>query len=299
MSPAADPREHLRSLRPQRDFFVGIDSDGCAFDTMEVKHKECFIPNIIGHYGLAAVSKYARECAEFVNLYSNLRGVNRFPALTAAFDLLEDRPEIARRGFDVPPIPEIRAWLTRESGPSNPTLAREVERTGSAELRHCLEWSKAVNRTIEEVVRDVPPFPMVRESLQALYDRADLLVCSATPVEALSREWAEHDLDGFLRLIAGQEHGSKKEILSVAAAPSHYDRDHVLMIGDAPGDHKAAVGNGVLFYPIVPGREEESWQRFHDEATARFFDGTYAGPYMDALVANFQKSLPETPPWTT
>ena len=26
---------------------VGIDSDGCAFDTMEVKHKECFIPNTI------------------------------------------------------------------------------------------------------------------------------------------------------------------------------------------------------------------------------------------------------------
>jgi phosphoglycolate phosphatase-like HAD superfamily hydrolase len=266
---------------------------------MEVKHKECFIPNIIGHYGLAAVSKFARECAEFVNLYSSQRGINRFPALVAAFDLLKQRPEVIRRGFEVPPISEIRAWLTRETGPSNPTLAREVERTRSAELRHCLEWSKAVNRTIEEFVRDVPPFPMVRESLQALHDKADLLVCSATPVEALSREWAEHDLDSFLRLIAGQEHGSKKEIIAAAAAPSHYERDHVLMIGDAPGDHKAAVANGVLFYPIVPNREEESWQRFHDEALNRFLGGKYAGKYMDSLVSDFQQSLPNNPPWNS
>ena len=35
------------TLEPQQQFLVGIDSDGCAFDTMEIKHKECFIPNII------------------------------------------------------------------------------------------------------------------------------------------------------------------------------------------------------------------------------------------------------------
>jgi len=47
-------------IERKHDFLVGIDSDGCAFDTMEVKHKECFIPNIIHHYNLAGVSKYAR-----------------------------------------------------------------------------------------------------------------------------------------------------------------------------------------------------------------------------------------------
>ena len=67
---------------PKHDYLVGIDSDGCAFDTMELKHKECFIPNIINYYNLQGVSKYAREAAEFVNLYSKSRGINRFPALT-------------------------------------------------------------------------------------------------------------------------------------------------------------------------------------------------------------------------
>ena len=38
------------------------------------------------------------------------------------------------------------------------------------------------------------------------------------------------------------------------------------MIGDAPGDMKAARANGALFFPINPGHEDESWERFYDEA---------------------------------
>ena len=76
----------MHEITPQHDFLVGIDSDGCAFDTMELKHKECFIPNTINYYNLQAVSKYAREAAEFVNLYSKSRGVNRFPALLETLD---------------------------------------------------------------------------------------------------------------------------------------------------------------------------------------------------------------------
>ena len=55
-------------FKKTNDFLVGIDSDGCAFDTMELKHKECFIPCIIHHWGLKGISKYAREAAEFVTL---------------------------------------------------------------------------------------------------------------------------------------------------------------------------------------------------------------------------------------
>ena len=36
----------LIELQPRYEFFIGIDSDGCAFDTMEIKHKECFASNI-------------------------------------------------------------------------------------------------------------------------------------------------------------------------------------------------------------------------------------------------------------
>ena len=88
-------------ITPKHDFFVGIDSDGCAFDSMELKHKECFIPNIINYYNLQAISKYAREAAEFVNLYSKSRGINRFPALIETLDWLARRPEVAARGIKI------------------------------------------------------------------------------------------------------------------------------------------------------------------------------------------------------
>lgn len=296
MPAASDPQAALRDFAKYHDYFVGIDSDGCVFDTMEVKHKECFIPNIIKFFGLAAVSKYAREAAEFVNLYSKHRGINRFPALTEALDLLERRPEVARRGAKLPKLKGLRDWIARESKLGNPVLKAEVEKTNDPDLTLCLEWSEAVNRTVGEIVKDVPPFPMVRESLELLKGKADVMVVSATPVEALTREWEEHDLAKYVGLIAGQELGSKKEHLGLAAG-GRYEADHILMIGDAPGDRKAAEANGVLFYPINPGFEDQSWQRFHDEALPKFFEGTYAGSYMDERIAEFEALLPETPPW--
>jgi hypothetical protein len=69
------------------------------------------------------------------------------------------------------------------------------------------------------------------------------------------------------------------------------------MVGDAPGDLNAARANNALFYPINPGHEEASWQRFHDEAIDRFLSGSYAGDYETSLIEEFQNLLPETPPW--
>src|SRR3954451_8194022 len=118
----------------RHDFLVGIDSDGCAFDTMEIKHKECFIPNFINFMGLQPVSKYAREACEFVNLYSKWRGANRFPAYLKALDLLKDRPEVKARNARVPELKGLREWVKREKKLGNPALKAEVERTRDANL---------------------------------------------------------------------------------------------------------------------------------------------------------------------
>jgi phosphoglycolate phosphatase-like HAD superfamily hydrolase len=281
-------------ITPQHDFLVGIDSEGCAFDTMEVKHKECFIPNIVDHYNLAGVSKYAREAAEFVNLYSKSRGINRFPALIEALDWLRERPEVRARGVDVPVLHGLVAWVQRETKLANPALEAAVKSGGHADLQQALAWSKSVNATIEKVVRAVPPFPFVRECLEKLSPDADLFVVSATPNEALTREWEEHDLAKYVRAICGQEIGTKKESLSNA---KKYPPHHTLMIGDAPGDYQAAQANAALFYPINPGAEEASWQRLDAEGIDRFLAGTFAGKYQDQLLAEFDTYLPEKPPW--
>ncbi len=284
----------LADFQPEREFFVGIDSDGCVFDTMELKHKECFIPEFIKAYGLQGASKYAREAAEFVNLYSRSRGANRFPALVEQLDWLRRRPEVKARGVDVPNPEGLRRWVARESKLSNPTLTAAVEATGDPDLRWALGWSEAVNAAIASMVSGVPPFPFVRECLERLVDDADLLVVSGTPTEALIAEWNEHDLAGFVRAICGQELGTKKEMLAVAR---RYAADHALMIGDAMGDYKAAEANGCLFFPINPGQEEASWQRLFDEGIDRFLSGTFAGDYQRLLLEEFNKLMPAAPPW--
>lgn len=282
------------SLSPQHDFLVGIDSDGCVFDTMELKHKECFIPAFINHYELQGVSKYAREAAEFVNLYSKSRGANRFPALIEQLDWLRRRPEVKARGVRVSRPEGLIRWAATETKLGNPALEKALAATGDADLQQALAWSVAVNKAIAEMVRGVPPFPFVRQCLERFGGRADMLVCSQTPNAALEAEWAEHDLARFVRAICGQEIGSKKESLAVA---KQYPPQHALMIGDAPGDYKAAIANQCCFFPINPGAEEISWRRLFEEGIDRFFSGTFAGAYQQQLLDEFNTFLPDRPPW--
>jgi len=288
--------QQLKSLPKTHDYFVGIDSDGCVFDTMEIKQKECFCPCFIKHFGLQAASKYAREAWIFVNLYSKTRGCNRFLAVQRTLSLMKDWSVFRDRGLDIRGVPELDAWLQEETKLGNPTLEAKVKATGSEALKRILAWSKEVNQRIADMVYGVPPFPGVRESLAKVQGKATMIVVSQTPVEALVREWQEHHIDGFVDCIAGQEAGTKGEHLQYATR-GLYDARRVLMIGDAHGDVKAASAVSALFYPIVPGDEEASWQRFHTEALGKFFDGSYAGAYQKKLLVEFDQALPENPPW--
>jgi hypothetical protein len=69
------------------------------------------------------------------------------------------------------------------------------------------------------------------------------------------------------------------------------------MIGDAPGDLKAANANDALFFPIKPGKEDESWEQFYKEGVHKFFDGSFKGAYQLQLLEEFEKFLPEKPSW--
>lgn len=292
-----DPRDILINFQKSKDFLICIDSDGCAFDAMEIKHKECFAPNFINHWNLQAVAKYAREVWEFVNLYSDTRGCNRFQAVIRALDLLAERPEVIARGYQAPDLTSLREWVASEKMLGNPALERVVERTNDPVLRQALAWSNGVNRYVAEIVRGVPPFPSVRTALEKGSAFADLMVVSATPSEALIREWHEHDLARYMTVIAGQEAGTKKDHIALVMA-GRYQPDHVLKIGDALGDLAAAKANGVCFFPIMPGHEEESWQLLVAEGLGRFISGEYKGVYEDQLIESFKACLPTTPPWS-
>jgi len=299
-----DPTKALKEFKPKKDFFVGIDSDGCVFDTMGIKQRECFCPWMIGYFGLQPVALAARQCKEFADLFSKTRGANRHKTIKRILtELLPSHPMVKARGFKVPQFPHYFAWVDDPGSLlSNDGLKQAIESStdpkAREELELALQWSERVNATIKDIVKGIPPFPYVRESLEKIHPQADIIVVSATPYEALTREWQEHDIAGYVDIIAGQEMGTKTQHLSYAAK-GKYPKDHVLMIGDAPGDMKAAKANDALFYPINPGEEIESWKRFHDEAFDKFINGQYAGSYEEKLIAEFEQKLPENPPWET
>lgn len=298
------PEQILIDMKPTKGFLVAIDSDGCAFDAMGIKQRECFCPMMIAYFDLQPVAEAARECKMFADLFSKTRGANRHKTIVRILtDLLPSHPMVKGRKFKVPQYQYYFDWVNDPNSLlSNDGLEKAIAASSNpeqrGELELALKWSQRVNDMVGEIVKDVPPFPYVRESLIKSVSQADIIVCSATPTEALEREWAEHALKKYVNAIGGQEMGSKAQQLAIVS-DGKYEKDKIIMLGDALGDLDAARKNSVLFYPINPGSEQASWKRFYDEAFEKFIAGSYAGTYQDAVIAEFENSLPETPAWKT
>ncbi len=280
---------------PTETPLIAVDSDGCVFDTMASKQIRCFHPEIIRWWGLEAAAALVRETAEFVNLRSAWRGLNRFVALLKTFDLLCARPGFAASGAPMPDTRALRRFVESGDPLSNESLRRRAEATGDAELRRLLNWSLAVNERVAREAPRGPPFAGAAEALRAAAARAVVIVVSQTPNEALEREWRDSGLRPLVRAVWGQEHGTKAAMLRAAAA--RWGAARAMMIGDAPGDLRAAREAGAAFYPILPGAEAESWARFRTEALPAFLRNEWTEAAAAAMIARFEASLPATPPW--
>ena len=106
------PQEQLRAFRPSKEHLICIDSDGCAFDTMGIKQRECFCPWMIAAFGLQPVAEAARACKEFADLYSKTRGANRHVMIQRILsELLPRHPQTVAQGFAVPKYPAYFDWV--------------------------------------------------------------------------------------------------------------------------------------------------------------------------------------------
>lgn len=285
----------LSAFVPAHPLIFCVDSDGCVFDTMEIKHKECFCPTYIDHFNLQAIAKYAREAWEYTNLYSVSRGMHRFITLRMSLELLADRAEVKERGFQLPDFSALTQWIQESPKLSNDLLAEEIRRRPDAAiLRQAYDWSLAVNEAVGRMVHGIPPFPYARACLEQLARFADIVIVSATQEKALEREWAEHRLDSFVSVVCGQETGSKADIIAQLRAA--HPQCPLIMIGDAPGDRQAAHANGSRFYPILPGNEAASWHWLHEHLSA-MASGAYDVAAESARIEEFNRCLPSTPPW--
>ena len=156
-------------------------------------------------------------------------------------------------------------------------------------FRQALEWSQRVNEKISALPL-AQPFANVADCLASAADFADIVVVSSANRDAILQEWKAGGLDGYVRRYYSQNDGSKTQCIACAKAEGYGDGD-VLMIGDAPGDWKAAQSNGVWFYPILAGKEAQSWMQLGKHELADFLQEHWTIQQQRILVNDMMSNL--------
>ena len=278
--------QNIIEFKKTKNWLICVDSDGCAMDTMDVKHIRCFGPCMVKEWGLQAFEKAILARWNDLNLYTMTRGINRFKGLALAL------AEIDEKYTKIDGVADLLSWVDTAKELSNDGLKREIAaKPQSVALQKALSWSIAVNENINALPEeDKLPFPLAKNALAYAHERADVAVVSSANLDAVLEEWEKHGLLKHVDIVLAQNAGSKAfciaELLKKGYAP-----ENVLMCGDAPGDMQAAEKNGVYYYPILVKKEKESWDEFIRVGFDKLLTGTFGGAYQQQKKAAFLENL--------
>jgi len=275
----------LSEFKKAKDFLVCVDSDGCAMDTMDIKHIRCFGPCMVEVWSLQKWEKEILKRWNEINLYTLTRGINRFKGLSMAL------AEINEQYQAINGINDLIYWSENADELSNNALKKEIENHPQKEIfKLALKWSEMVNNAIKELPEsEIKPFPLVKEALKLAHEKADVAIVSSANLGAVLDEWKKHGLLEHTDIVLTQNVGSKAFCISELLKKGYY-KENVLMCGDAPGDLKAAESNGVYYFPILVKKEEESWQDFINQGFSHLLDGSYK-EYETVKKRDFYKNL--------
>ncbi len=249
---------------------------------MEYRHRLCFGPLLVKVWSLERWESEVLELWNRINLYSESRGVNRFRGLALALK------EINENIQPVGGVGHLLSFVERSDELSRASLSDEIEKNPEVEIyKKALLWSDEVNR-LSENAAGIEPFEGVAKALSMAKKIADVAVVSGAAPDTLKREWREGNISQYADIFLAQNAGSKAYCLSRLLLKG-YKKDRVLMCGDAIGDLAAAEENGVYFFPILAGRETESWSHF-DEVLELFKTGQYE-EYGQKLKEKFLQNL--------
>ena len=278
--------KNLQSFEKTKDFLVCIDSDGCAIDSMNIKHINCFGPRMVDEWNLHDWSSQILERWNYVNLFSLTRGINRFKGLVTALK------EIDEKYIKIEDLESLEHWVKTTNELSNNSLSKAIEQTPeSICLKKALSWSNQVNASIKQLPKEeVLPFEMVKEALIFAHNKADIAIVSSANLGAIMDEWERHELLPHVDLVLAQDAGTKAYCIQELLKKG-YDKKNVVMCGDAPGDLDAAKANGVFYFPIKVNLEKESWSEFIADGFDRLLQGTYEGAYQNEKNDEFIKNL--------
>lgn len=269
----------------KKGFLICIDSDGCAMNTMNSKHKTCFGPCLVKQWRLEHWEKQVLSRWDAINLYTQTRGINRYKALALILR------EVNQSYKEVKDLAVLEDWVQSTAELSDGRIEAKWMECGTQILKQALDWSRQVNERIDKMsLEEKSAFDGVKQALKQAHDSADVVIVSSANRQAVLEEWENQGFLEYTDLMLAQEAGTKANCIR-ALLEGGYESDHVLMIGDAPGDYTAAKDNRILFFPILVNKESESWHVFQAEALGRLLDGTYAGSYQDRMLEAFEKNL--------
>ncbi len=277
----------LEHFTKKKDYLICVDSDGCAMDTMDIKHFRCFGPCMVEEWGLSRWEEPILARWNDVNLYTMTRGINRFKGLAQVLG------EIDQQYTRIEDIGVLADWAANSPELSNGALKKAIEGNGSVILKKALSWSEKVNAAINALpFEEKKPFEGVKEALAYAHGYADIAIVSSANQQAVEEEWDLYGLSQYVDILMSQNVGSKAYCIQELLKKG-YDRTKVLMTGDAPGDRDAAAKNGVNYYPILVRHEKESWEEFVSAAVPKLLDGSYGGEYQQRKTEAFLKNLGE------
>ncbi len=275
----------LENFQKKKDLLFCVDSDGCAMDTMDIKHFRCFGPCMVEEWGLTEWKDAILERWNEINLYTMTRGINRFKGLAKALK------EVDATYCRIADVDVLAKWAEESPELSNRALEKAIGERDSIALRKALSWSEKVNERINELpFEDKKPFDGVKEALEYAHKYGDVAIVSSANRQAVVEEWELYGLLDHVDIILAQDVGSKAFCIQELLKKG-YDKEKTLMVGDAPGDSDAAKKNGVYYYPILVRHEKESWSEFVELAVGKLVNETYGGAYQEQKETDFLNNL--------
>lgn len=173
----------------KKDFLICVDSDGCAMDTMDIKHIKCFGPCMVEEWGLQEWGEAILKRWNDINLYTITRGINRFKGLAMALK------EINESYTKIEDVEILDRWVEESDELSNGALERAIAENDSVILKKALSWSKSVNENITKLPFEVKkPFEGVKEGLAYAHEVADVAIVSSANLDAVVEEWELYGL---------------------------------------------------------------------------------------------------------
>jgi hypothetical protein len=252
-----------------------IASEGALFDPAPAE-MGCFLPAFAEFFGGRIDEGVLAEVWRFVRLESRFRGGNRYRCLDEALRLLERRPEAASQRSRLSSSSyALEAWLASELEPRREGLAAATKNGRRPALARVFAWSEAVDAAIGSLP-SAQAYPGARSALPLLAQGSELRLAPApspsgrAPLRRLGVHFSCH---GY----------------PLSEGP------RILVVGDTMSALEAARRERLSFFPIVPGREDESWTALAGTGFSRFLQGERAPS--QGLLASLLCALSADPSW--